>query len=112
MLALIELERRPARSVLAELAGGSGAAASDQRRCRASLVNPEVFVGYIRVAALLAAAGGDADKASTLFSAVDRLVRETGFADLALPPDRAALDGVRRSLGADAFGGHSAMGRA
>ena len=66
--------------------------------------SPEVFVTYIRVAALLAAGGGDAETAARLFAAVDRLVRDTGYADLALPPDRAALEGVRASLGEEAFG--------
>ena len=62
-----------------------------------------MFVAYIRVAALLAARAGYAEPASHLFAAVDRVARQAGFADLALPPDRAALDGVRTNLGEEAF---------
>jgi hypothetical protein len=65
--------------------------------------NPELFAGYIRVAALLTAREENAETASRLFATVDRFVRETGYADLALPPDRAALDRVRTDLGEEAF---------
>jgi predicted ATPase/class 3 adenylate cyclase len=101
-LALIELGATAAEIGLGNLAAARARLGTISDQVRASR-DPELFVGYIRVAALLAARDGDAETAAQLFAAVDRLVRDTGYADLALPPDRAALEGVRAALGKDAF---------
>ena len=65
--------------------------------------SPELFVMYIRTGALFGAEGGNLEAAAKLFGAVDRVTLESGYADLALPPDRAVRDRVQVTLGEGAF---------
>lgn len=61
------------------------------------------FADFAHVAALLAARGGDSEKAAQLFGAEDRVVRESGTVMANLPPERAAREGIRAALEPHAF---------
>jgi hypothetical protein len=60
-----------------------------------------LLVNVADVAALLAARGGDAERAARLFGAVDRLIREGGLTVPDLPRDQAARQSVRAALGSN-----------